>query len=90
MAFSAPTLVKSVFGNKKVRIGTWANTPGTTGGGIDHGLKVVESFVASQVGSSVTIQPIVNVSAFPFTTAVTIPLVCIGTTVAGSWQAIGY
>lgn len=90
MAFTSTILAKSVFGNKKVRIGTWANTPGTTGGNIDHGLKVVESLTLSQVGSSVTVPPIVNVSAFPYSTASTIAMVCIGTTVAGSWQAIGY
>lgn len=90
MAFTSTIIAKSVFGNKKVRIGTWANTPGTTGGGIDHGLKVVEAFVVSQVGTSVTVPPIVNVSSFPYTTTATVPMVCIGTTVAGSWQAIGY
>jgi hypothetical protein len=90
MAFTTTIVAKSVFGNKKVRIGTWANTGGTTGGGIDHNLKVVEYFVASQVGTSTTIQPIVNVSAFPFSTAVTIPLVVSGTTVAGTWYAVGY
>ncbi len=88
MAFSSVISGKTVIGNKYLTWGTWSGAD-NTGGDIDTGLVVCESFIFSQKGSAVptTDGPVVN-ETFPVAgSAVTI--VCTSGDV-GYWQAIGY
>ena len=88
MAFTYTTQIKSVFGNQKVRGGSWQNTPGTTGGTIGHSLKTVRKFELDTHGSSATAPAILNVATFPITST-SVTVVCIGTTIVGQWTAYG-
>ena len=47
MAFSASQTVDTVFGNKRVTLGTYTQASGDTGGDVTTGLSVVEYFDAT-------------------------------------------
>uniref|UniRef100_A0A6M3J9P5 Tail protein n=1 Tax=viral metagenome TaxID=1070528 RepID=A0A6M3J9P5_9ZZZZ len=87
MTFSSTLADREIFGTRWVTWGTFDST-GETGGNIDTGLGLVESFMAVYTGSSAATAPITVDESFPLTgSAVTI--IC-DTSGAGIWFAVGY
>ena len=87
MAFTSAVTQKTVFGNKRVHIGTYTNGSGDTGGDIETGLNKVEACVLIPTGSSVqTNAPVAN-ETFPLESGdVTIVT---DDNADGAWVAIG-
>lgn len=82
---SAPQ--NTVFGNKRVASGTWANTGGSTGGDINTGLNTVEQFILQVTGvSAQALAPSLNEVLPVAGNAITIVT---NANDAGNWFAIG-
>ena len=88
MAFSYTVDQKSIMGNKRVHMGTYANAGGSTGGDIVTGLRRVEFMSLQPTGAAVIASaPSVNE---------TIPLSSGSVTIvntadkSGVWMAVGY
>lgn len=89
-AFASARLLSEaiVFGNKKVAIGTFTPSGGSTGGDIDTGLNVVEMLLLTHSGASaVASSPSVNETYPAAGSAMTIVTTADS---AGYWLAIGY
>lgn len=88
MAFSASKTDETVFGNKRVTMGTFTNTGGSTGGDINTGLHVCEKIFLQCGGSAVSADaPAINETLPCAGSSVT----CVTTAdVDGWWMAIGY
>ena len=65
MAFSYTILGQTVFGNKRVVYGTFANAGGSTGGDIATGLDVCENITLQHTGSAVVASAPVANETFP-------------------------
>ena len=79
MAFTAAQTCESVFGNKRVMIGTYDQVSGDTGGAIVTGLSTIEYFEA-------TAATVVSNSDGTVTITTADPVA----TVSGFWTAMGY
>lgn len=100
MTFSSTINQRTVFGNKKITWGTYANGPGDTGGDIDTGLMSCEMITLHPKGAN----PIVTASVVDETVSVatgprineTLPAPGSAVTVVtadneeGYWIAFGY
>jgi hypothetical protein len=65
MAFSSKITVQNVDGNKRIMIGTYTNTAGSTGGDINTGMHKCDLLYLQPMGSAVgTNYPVVN-EVFP-------------------------
>jgi hypothetical protein len=87
MAFSGTVTGKSVFGNKKIRMGTFASTSGSQGGDINVGLSMVEYFTAIVNSTSTASAKVAVNETFPVSGAA-ITLVT-DANATGYWQALG-
>jgi hypothetical protein len=88
MAFSSAITIKSVFGNKRVHIGTYTTSSSETGGDINTGLRSCEFIVLQQTASAVTADaPVINETLPCDGSAVTIVQTA---SADGYWMAIGY
>lgn len=86
MALTTAISYKTVFGNKRVNFGTFANASSTTGGDVNTGLRSCEMFFAIPGGSSA--QEIAVNETLPVAgSAVTIVTEA---NASGYWMAIGY
>lgn len=87
MAFSYTKDDDTVFGNKRVTMGTFTNAGGDTGGDVYTGLQRIEKFFMTHTGSAVAADSPVANETFPCSDPVTI----VTTDGAdGQWMAIGY
>ncbi len=88
MAFTATVVGQTVWGNKSVHYGTYANTGGSTGGDINTSMIRVEEMIIQPKGSAVQSNfPVVN-ETFPVAgNAVTIVT---DADTSGYWVGIGY
>lgn len=80
--------IPNFVGDRKITTGTFANTAGSTGGDIETGLDVVESFHIQHTGAAVVASAPVANETFPLQSgAVTVVTVA---DTAGVWTAYGY
>ncbi len=88
MAFSYAIKNKTVFGDKRVVIGTYANAGGTTGGDIVTSLSRVLHIELQVTKNAVTNAHVVN-ETMPLDTSGTVTIVT-GADEGGTFMAIGY
>lgn len=88
MAFSYSITNKTVFGDKRIVIGTYANAGGTTGGDIVTPLSQVMHIELQPVKSAVTSAHVVN-ETMPLAASGTVTIVT-GADEGGTFMAIGY
>lgn len=81
---SAPQ--QTIFGNKRIASGTWANDGGSTGGDITTGLAKVEQMILQGTGDTAQVLAASVNEALPVSTAVTIVT---NANDSGNWLAIG-
>ncbi len=86
MAFTATITERTVWGNKRVHMGTYVSTASDTGGDITTGLRRVERLFLQPHGNANTALAAVNEVVTPLMTAMTIVTEADGT---GGWMAIG-
>jgi hypothetical protein len=87
MAFDSAVSVKTVFGNKRIHMGTY-DCSSVGGGNIDTGLRQCEHVQLTQQGSAVTsTAPAVNATLPAAGSSITIVT---ASSAAGFWMAIGY
>jgi hypothetical protein len=60
MAFTATVIERTVFGDKRVVLGKYVNTGGSTGGDITTGLNAIQTLIIQPYGSAVVSQPVIN------------------------------
>lgn len=88
MAFESAIVGETVFGNKRIKWGTYTNGSGDTGGNINTGLQSCEAIFLQPGGSSViATAPVVNETLPVAGSAVT---VVTADDEDGTWLAIGY
>ena len=86
MAFSSAVTSSTVFGNKRIVMGTYTNAGGSTGGDIVTGLTSVDAIILQTGGAAVsTDQSAVN-ETLPCTGTVTVVNTANS---SGGWIAIG-
>ena len=85
--FASAVTMKTVFGDKRVTMGTYTASGGSTGGDITTGLTRVEAFFASATGSSIVADAPTANETFPMVTGA-VTLICTANT-TGMWMAIG-
>jgi hypothetical protein len=87
MAFASAVSYKTVFGNKRIHMGTYSCASVATGD-IDTGLRQAEHVQLTQQGSAVTsTAPVIDEDMPVAGSAVTIVT---ASSAAGYWMAIGY
>jgi hypothetical protein len=88
MAFASAIVGETVFGNKRVKWGTYTNGLGDTGGDVNTGLQSCEALVLQPGGSSaIATAPVVDETLPVSGNAVTIVT---ADNEDGTWLAIGY
>lgn len=87
MAFSFTKDNESVAGDSRLTSGSFANTSGSTGGGIRTGLQQIQGLIIQQKGSGVIDSQAVVNGSFPCHDPVTIVTKA---DVSGYWIAWGY
>jgi hypothetical protein len=86
MAFTYTKDEETVWGNKRVTMGTFTSAGGSTGGDVYTGLHRVHKFFMSGTGSSVSADFPVSNETFPCADPVTIVTTA---NAVGQWMAIG-
>jgi len=80
---------QTVFGDRRVVMGTYVNTGGSTGGDIITGLSVVEFFILQPTGASaLALAPVVN-ETFPMVNSNGAVTIVSNANDTGNWLAIG-
>lgn len=91
MAFSYTTTQRTVFGNEKVRRGTFQVTSNSTGGDVATGLKSCRFFSAQVLSTTTAAAKFAINETFPVAGgAITVVSDVASSTINGVWQAFGY
>lgn len=88
MAFASAVVEETVFGNKRVVIGTFASSSSGTGGDITTGLTNCDAFFLQPKGSAVTANESVVNETFPLAGGVV--TIVTDADLTGTFMAIGY
>lgn len=89
MAFAYSVTQQTVFGNKKVKFGTYTNGSGDTGGDVVTGLSVVEHFQLQPKGSAVIATASVVNETFPLQNSTGAVTIVTADNEDGYWMAYG-
>jgi hypothetical protein len=91
MAFVAANVDTTIFGDKRVVLGSYVNTGGSTGGKITTGLNAIVAFMLQPYGTSVASMAVVNgsvpTSTVPVADGITIVT---NANESGIWMAYGW